>query len=150
MIKISNFDSFNEGSMKDISSDKYELVWGDGPGRGTFIIIDKNDDSNTLRNTGADALEDYNVMKKLLTKGEDKFNVYVADNYTFTKNESLKEGMVETMQTLNNNQAQISEMTSLIKKFGSATYMRVNGVNELELEFEHGSVIVNFKDKSTG
>ena len=70
-----------EKEPEDIQTAKYELLWGSGPGRGTFIIINRHNDRNTMRETGSDAMAMYNKMSKELSRGTEYFYRFIEKNY---------------------------------------------------------------------
>lgn len=59
---------------KDLHSDEYHLVWGSGPGRGTFIIIREKDDASTLRYVCGEGMDTYQRFARAFAESQDKFN----------------------------------------------------------------------------
>lgn len=74
----------NKTELKNLETDNYELVWGTLQGAGTFIIIDKNTDKSTLRNTGTDAVNDYKHLQKLFNKSMPLFDNYIKRTQNFS------------------------------------------------------------------
>lgn len=69
--------------LTNIETKYYKLVWGTLQGRGTYIIIDKKTDKSTLRNTGSDAINDYNLLKRIYNNSRTEFDKYVKLNCIF-------------------------------------------------------------------
>jgi hypothetical protein len=64
--------------FKNLETANYALLWGDGQGRGTFIIIRRADDTSTLRNTGSEAIAEYNRLLAIFKKDRSAFDAKCA------------------------------------------------------------------------
>lgn len=47
---------------RDLQTQNYHLMWANGQGRGTFIIERVADGFTTLRDTGVEAIEHYEML----------------------------------------------------------------------------------------